>query len=166
MDAYIIHCSFTGKLSSLTLALYWRPSSSLRMQQLSSVMKMMKRIARGGLMWSPGRWENSQPSSSALTQRKVVICHCVFNNGSQYFPRSWGRSPHHQRRQPVWTPVRTLTQRRHWRASTSCPALTRWTPRRSQEATGTAQTGVSHRSVDNRAEVEFDKQHSTTQIQF
>lgn len=73
-------------------------------------------------------------------------CCCTTKYCPQYLSlRSWGRSPHRQRHcLPVWTPVRTLTQRRHWRALTSCPALMRWTPRRSPEAMGMAQIGVSH----------------------
>lgn len=72
-------------------------------------------------------------------------CLCTINNGpqSRLPPRSWGRSLHRPQRPPVWTPVRTLTQRRLWRALTFSPVLTKWTPRQSPEATGTAQTGVS-----------------------
>lgn len=90
-------------------------------------------------------------------------CYYTINNGRQWFPcRSSGRSLHRLRRPPVWTPLRTLTQRKWWRASTSCLVLTRWTPRQRLEAPGMAQTGVSHTLITNRSEFGVDDTISQT----
>lgn len=73
-------CCSTGKLRSLKPVLYWRSSSSLRMLQLSSVMRMRKRIVRGGTeqMWNPGRWENSQTNWNRTSTYSIYMLYFVF----------------------------------------------------------------------------------------
>lgn len=107
--------------------------------------------------------EDSEGKDRTIVESRTVRKSCAFvssyklhklnqlllnhQNDPLALPRSWGRSRHRHRCQPAWTSPRTRTRRRHWKVLTSCLVLMKWTPRRSPEALGTAQTGVSHDAV-------------------